>query len=161
MATHSSVLAWRTPGTGESGGLPSLGLHRVGHDWSNLAAAAAVHDRHQSIISFPIMSCESHSVASDSLRPHGLRSPCNSPGQDTRVGGLSLLQGIFPTQGSNPSLPHCRQVLYQLSHKGSPIFFLTQAKFRKPGKNFTNFMELPTCFYVMSILSSFLMSLSP
>ena len=115
------------------------------------------------INSRPLLSsfCESHSVASDSLRPHGLRSPCNSPGQDTRVGGLSLLQGIFPTQGSNPSLPHCRQVLYQLSHKGSPIFFLTQAKFRKPGKNFTNFMELPTCFYVMSILSSFLMSLSP
>ena len=41
MATHSSVLAWRIPGTGEPGGLPSMGLHRVGHDWSNLAAAAA------------------------------------------------------------------------------------------------------------------------
>ena len=39
MATHSSVLAWRIPGTGEPGGLPSLGLHRVGHDWSDLAAA--------------------------------------------------------------------------------------------------------------------------
>ena len=41
MATHSSVLAWRIPGMGEPGGLPSLGLHRVGHDWSDLAAAAA------------------------------------------------------------------------------------------------------------------------
>jgi len=41
MATHSSVLAWRIPGTGEPGGLPSLGSHRVGHDWSYLAAAAA------------------------------------------------------------------------------------------------------------------------
>ena len=41
MATHSSVLAWRIPGTGEPGGLPSLGSHRVGHDWSDLAAAAA------------------------------------------------------------------------------------------------------------------------
>ena len=40
-ATHSSVLAWRIPGTGELGGLPSLGSHRVGHNWSNLAAAAA------------------------------------------------------------------------------------------------------------------------
>ena len=40
MATHSSVLAWRIPGTGEPGGLPSMGSHRVGHDWSNLAAAA-------------------------------------------------------------------------------------------------------------------------
>ena len=41
MATHSSVLAWRIPGTGEPGGLPSMGLHKVGHDWSDLAAAAA------------------------------------------------------------------------------------------------------------------------
>ena len=41
MAIHSSVLAWRIPGTGEPGGLPSLGSHRVGHDWSDLAAAAA------------------------------------------------------------------------------------------------------------------------
>ena len=43
MATHSSVLAWRIPGSGEPGGLPSMGLHRVGHDWSDLAAAAAAH----------------------------------------------------------------------------------------------------------------------
>ena len=41
MAAHSSVLAWRIPGTGEPGGLPSMGSHRVGHDWSGLAAAAA------------------------------------------------------------------------------------------------------------------------
>ena len=40
MATHSSVLAWRIPGTGEPGGLPSMGSHRVGHDWIDLAAAA-------------------------------------------------------------------------------------------------------------------------
>ena len=64
---------------------------------------------------------ESLSVMSDSLRPHGLYSPWNSPGQNTGVGSHSLLQGIFPTQGSNPGLPHCRQwILYQLSHKGSP-----------------------------------------
>ena len=41
MATHSSVIAWRIPGTGEPGGLPSMGSHRVGHDWSDLTAAAA------------------------------------------------------------------------------------------------------------------------
>ena len=45
--------------------------------------------------------------------------PWNSLGQNTRVGSLSHLQGIFPTQGSNPGLPHCRQILYQLSHKGT------------------------------------------
>ena len=54
------------------------------------------------------------------LQPHGLYSPGNSPGQNTGVGSLSLLQGIFPSQGSNPGLLHCRQILYQLSHKGSP-----------------------------------------
>ena len=51
----------------------------------------------------------SHSVMSDSLQPQGLYSPWNSPGQNTGVGSLSLLQGIFPTQGSNPGLPHCRR----------------------------------------------------
>ena len=57
---------------------------------------------------------------SDSLWPHGLYNPWNSPGQNTEVGSLSLLQGIFPTQGSNPGLLHCRRILYQLSRKGSP-----------------------------------------
>ena len=63
---------------------------------------------------------ESHSVMSDSLQPYGLYIPWNSPGQNTGVGSLSLLQGIFPTQGSNPGLPPCKRILYQLSHKGSP-----------------------------------------
>ena len=56
--------------------------------------------------------CVSCSVMSNSLQPHGLYSPCNSPGQNTGVGSLSLLQKIFPTQGSNPGLPHCRRILY-------------------------------------------------
>ena len=43
IATHSSVLAWRIPGTAEPGGLPSMGSHRVGHNWSDLAAAAAAY----------------------------------------------------------------------------------------------------------------------
>ena len=63
---------------------------------------------------------ESQSLVSDSLRPHGPYSPWNSPGQNTRVGSLSLLQGIFPTQGSNSGLSHCRWIPYQLRHKGSP-----------------------------------------
>ena len=51
------------------------------------------------------------------LRPHGLWSPWNSPSQNTGVGSLSLLQGIFPTQGSNPGLLHCRQIFfYQPQH---------------------------------------------
>ena len=59
---------------------------------------------------------ESHSVVSDSLPSHGLYSPWNSPGQNTGVGSLSLLQGIFPTQGSNPGHSHRRWIFYQLSH---------------------------------------------
>ena len=142
MATHSSVLAWRIPGTGKLGGLPSMGLHRVGHDWSDLAVAV-------DIVKVNVaQSCLT-------LRPHGLYSPWNSPGRNTGVGSfpspgdlpnpgieprsptlqadslqaepqgkpknpgvgsLSLLQGIFPTQESNQGLLHCRGILYQLSY---------------------------------------------
>ena len=59
-------------------------------------------------------------VAQSSLRPRGLYSPWNSPGRNTGVGSLAFLQGIFPTQELNTGLPHCRWILYQLSHKGSP-----------------------------------------
>ena len=68
----------------------------------------------------PLKWTESPSVVSNSLRPHGLYSPWNFLDQNTGVGSPSLLQGIFPTQGLNPGLPHCRQILYQLSHQGSP-----------------------------------------
>ena len=64
---------------------------------------------------------ESCSVMSDPLLPHGLYSPWNSLGQNAGLGSLSFLQGIFPTQRSKPGLPHCRRILYQLSHKESPI----------------------------------------
>ena len=71
--------------------------------------------------------CESVtcSVMFDSLWPHGLQPtkllcPWDSPGKNTGVGCHSLLQGIFRTQGSNPGVLHCRQILYQLSHQGSP-----------------------------------------
>ena len=60
---------------------------------------------------------ESLSVVSNSLRPHGLYSPWNSPGQNTGVGSLLLLQEIFPTQESNWGPLHCRQSLYQLSYQ--------------------------------------------
>ena len=59
--------------------------------------------------------------------PMDCSPPCSSvhgifPGKNTGVGSLSLLQGIFPTQGSNPGLLHCRHIVYQLSHQGSPNF---------------------------------------
>ena len=62
---------------------------------------------------------ESHSVVSDSLQPHELYSPWNSPDKNTGVSGHSL-QRIFPMQESNWGFLHCRQILYQLSYQGSP-----------------------------------------
>ena len=56
------------------------------------------------------------------LRPHGLFSPWDSPGENVGVSSLSLLQGIFQTQGSNPGLLHSRQITYQLSHQGMSVF---------------------------------------
>ena len=71
------------------------------------------------VASYKAKQSENCSVLSDSFWAHGLYSPWNSPGQNTGEGSLSFLQGIFPTQGSNPGLLHCRQILYQLSHEGS------------------------------------------
>ena len=68
------------------------------------------------------INCESES-RSDIFQPHRPYSPWNSPGQNTGVGGLSLLQGIFPTQGSNRGLLHCRRILYQLSYQGNLLQF--------------------------------------
>ena len=73
---------------------------------------------------FEVKWSESFSVLSDSLWPHGLHSPWNSPGQNTGVDSLSLLQGIFPNQGSNPGIPHSKPSIFwhsafsmiQLSH---------------------------------------------
>ena len=105
---------------------------------------------------------ESRSVVSDSLRPRGLHSPWNSPGKNTGVGSLSLLQGIFPTQGLNPGLPHCRRILHQLSHQGRlshlPVLPLPQA--------FYSFLELPSRMpdssisLIISFMFSFPLSLS-
>ena len=77
------------------------------------------HSRHSTNVK---KESESNSVLSDPLQPHRLQSarllcPWKSPGQNTWVGCCSLLQGIFPTQGMNPDLPHCRRVLYHLSYQ--------------------------------------------
>ena len=76
----------------------------------------------------------SHSVVSNSFQPHGLLlawflCPWDSPGKNTRVSSYSLLRGIILIQGSNPGLLHCRQILYCLSHEGSPIRSLLPSKY--------------------------------
>ena len=114
MATYPSIFGWRISWTEEPGGLQSTGSQRVGHDWSGLAHACGLGKMVESEVKVKVaQSCPT-------LAPHRLYGPWNSPGQNTGVGGLSLLQGIFPTQGLNPGLLHCRWILYQLSHKGSP-----------------------------------------
>ena len=74
-----------------------------------------------------VSSSKSHSAMSSSFRPHGLQParllcPWNSPGRNTGVGNLSLLQGLFPAQGWNSGLSHCRQILFHLSHQGIPFY---------------------------------------
>ena len=127
MATHFSTLAWRIPVDKEAWRATVHGVAKsriqLG-DWTTTEYW---------VTSFlpptvrMVMKSESerHSVMSDSLQPHALLparflSPWNFPGKNTGLGTCFLLQGIFPTQGSNLSLPHCRQILYHLRHQGSP-----------------------------------------
>jgi len=130
MATHSSVLAWRIPGTGEPGGLLSMGLHRVRHDWSDLAVAAAAvyiyqcYSPNLSLLGICVFVCVNHSGMYDFAIPWTIACLLclwNAPGKNTRVGSHALLQGIFLTQGSNPGLLHCRQILYHWSYQVSPV----------------------------------------
>ena len=97
MAAHSSVLAWRIPGTAEPGGLPSMGSHRVGHDWSDLAAAAATH------ILEKAMATHSSVLA---WRIPGMREPGGLPSMGPpRVGhdwsDLAAATHIYMTTGDN------------------------------------------------------------
>ena len=81
-----------------------------------------------------LASGQSHSAVPDSLQPSWtiqstkLLCPWNSPGKNTGVGSHSLLQGIFPTRGSNMGLLHCWQIFYHLGHRGSPKFGFKQAQ---------------------------------
>ena len=137
MATHSSVLAGRIPGMGEPGGLPSMGSHRVGYDWSDLAAAAAAAKSFSSV-QF------SRSVMSNSLRPHEqqhARLPCPSPIPwaysnscplsrwcHPTISSLCLLPSIFSASGSFPvsSSHQVPKVLeLQLQHQSFQRIFRT------------------------------------
>ena len=108
MATHSSVLAWRIPRKGEPGGMPSVGWHRVGNNWSDLAAASAVSVKlYLTVVltCISLMISESHSVVSEYLseyvseylskylRPHRLFNLWNSPGQNTGMGTFPISRG--------------------------------------------------------------------
>ena len=87
MATDSSVLAWRIPGTGEPGGLLSMGSHRVGHDWSDLAVAA---DRGKKIFNTVIVVWKIH--CSNRNWPRALSSSHNSTGDSLQLSVISILE---------------------------------------------------------------------
>ena len=108
-AKHSGQLPWRALNT----------LNKIYVSWCQ-----ATH-----VLILLKSEIDSHSVVSDSLQPHGLQPtrllcPWNSPSKDTGVGCHSLFQGMFPAQGWNPGLLYCRQILYHLSHQGSPHYNL-------------------------------------
>ena len=84
---------------------------------------------------------------SDSLGPHGPFSPWNTQGQNTGVGSRCLFQRIFPTQGSNPGLSHCRRILYQLSHQGRGKVFNKRGEFAQSG---AFGLPLPDPFFLCS-----------
>ena len=101
MATHSSVLAWRMPGVGEPGGLPSMGSHRVGHDWSDLTAAAVA-----LCVCVCVCVCVqlfSHAQLFETswTVPTRFLCPRDFPGNNTGEAFHFLLQGLLSTQGLN------------------------------------------------------------
>ena len=127
--SFSYVMAQDPRGLEQGGDLVFQGVKEVHYDrmeallgWNPRKSGLTTHSQGQGALISDKWSC---SVMSDSLRFHELKPtsflcPWNFPGKSTGAGCHFLLQGIFPTQGSNPGLPHCRQTLYHLSHKGSP-----------------------------------------
>ena len=109
MAALSSVLAWRIPGTVKPSGLPSKGLHRVGHDWSNLAATVAVAVSLNVCVCVCVCACTQSlqlclTLQSHGLKPTRLRYQWNSPGKNTGVGSHSLLHQFSSVVQSCPTL---------------------------------------------------------
>ena len=105
------------------------------------------------------ISCESHTVVSNSLWPHGLYSPWNSPCQNTGVGSLSLLQGIFPAQESNQGLLHCRWILYQRREEFSSVAqscltLCDPMNHSTPRLSITNFRSLLKLLSMESVMPS-------
>ena len=141
VRSFSHVGLFATPWTAAHQAPPSMGFSRQEY-WSGVPSPSPyniLHYINDSIISRDLHylldksswrnNCAvlSHSVVYNSLPPHGLYSlpgsfvHWNSPGKTTGVGCHAHLQGIFPTQGSNPGLPHCRQILCHLSYQENPF----------------------------------------
>ena len=139
MATHSSILAWRIPWTEEPGGLQPMAEH---HQVVNVCGAEAgtsvvnqsifagtqrrklsfiLHKALTSLCNLQVLVAHLCPTLCDPMdySPPGSSVHGDSSGKNTGVGCHALFQGIFLTQGLNPGLPYCRQILYHLSHQGS------------------------------------------
>ena len=112
MATHSSVLAWRIPGTGEPGGPPSMGSHRVGHDWSDLAAAAAEATEVDVFLEFP---CFFYDPTKEQQSGH--RVTLNIPAQ-----GVSFAVAVVQL----PSRVRLFAISWTEAHQASLSFIISQ-----------------------------------
>jgi len=128
MATHSSVLAWRIPGMAEPGGLPSMGSHRVGHDWSDLAIAVAALSRTKQQESQRGMttSCIWGACVRAKLLSLTLWEPmdCSSPGSSVQEYWSRLPRpppGDLPDPGIKPTSPALQVDSLPLSHRGSRL----------------------------------------
>jgi len=150
MATHSSILAWKIPWTEEPSRLQSTGSHRVGHNWTT--NTFTIFRITRALVQF------SRSVVSNSLRPHGLqhaRPPCpwNFPGKNTGVGSHSFLWGILLTQGLNPGLLHCNQILLpsEPSRKPSVMLRQWQMKDEEEGKWWTSKCRQSWCTSIVPV----------
>ena len=145
MATHTSILAWKIPWTEEPGRLQSIGLQRVGRDWGTSLSLSPVLERKVKVKLAQL--CPTLCDPMDYII-HGLY---NSPGKNTGVGSLSLLQGIFPTQGLIPGLPHYKRIICQLNHKGSQriLKWVAYPFFSRPSqpRNWTGDLCLPTNYW--------------
>ena len=104
MATHSSVLAWRIPGTEEPGRLPSLGSHRVGHDWSNLAAAAAAAVSQRSLFQEEALCDVQKCLPGPRQSPFCARLGWSFSSLSTLL--LRILKGTWRLRGPQPAPPH-------------------------------------------------------
>ena len=131
MATHSNVFAWRIPGMAEPNGLPSVGSHRVRHDWSNIAAAAAWSNlkvlylspvvKRPGNLSTVVVELISHVwlLWSHRLQPASLLCLWDLPDKNNGMGCHFLLQGIFLTQELNLHLLYC-EILYRSVTREAP-----------------------------------------
>ena len=131
MATHSSVLAWRIPGTGEPGGLPSMGSQRIGHDWSDLAAAAACstykNNTCKTSLSGPVVE-STHQCRGQRLDPWS-RKTAHAMKQQTRVPQL-LRPSAATTEAHSPqspfSAPRSHHSEKPMHHREQPMLAATR-----------------------------------